>query len=236
VSAITWIKTIVLSISIIVAGYFISNIQKNGKEFDRSVMVKGLSERQVEADLAVWPISITLMGNDLVSLKAEIDRQSSEVRAFFKTLGFSNEEFRIGSANITDVRANLYGSDNPNREFHFIANADFTLRSAEIFKVQGALSKSLGLISKGILMSSKNSWRPIEYSFSGLNDLKPTMIEEATKNAREVAEKFAQDSNSKVSKIKSAQQGIFSISDLDENTAYLKIVRIVSTIEYQLKD
>jgi hypothetical protein len=94
----------------------------------------------------------------------------------------------------------------------------------------------LELVSKGILISSKNTWQPIQYSFSGLNKLKPGMIEEATKNAREVAKKFALDSNSKVSKIKSANQGQFSITDLDPNTSYIKIVRVVSTIEYQLED
>ena len=76
----------------------------------------------------------------------------------------------------------------------------------------------------------------IEYTFTGLNEIKPVMIEEATKNAREVAEKFAQDSNSTVSKIKSAQQGQFSISDLDQNTSHIKVVRVVSTIDYQLED
>lgn len=230
------IKTLILGASIIIAGYFIGNLFKNGKAYDRSVNVKGLSERQVKADLAVWPININLGGNDLNSLKTEIERQSTEVKDFFVKLGFSEKELAIGTTNISDARASLYDNGGENREFRYIANSDFTIRTTDIDKLQNALSKSLELISKGVLISSKNSWQPIEYSFTGLNELKPAMIEEATKNAREVAEKFALDSNSKVSKIKSAQQGLFSINDLDQNTSYIKVVRVVSTLEYQLED
>jgi hypothetical protein len=229
-------KIIILSLSIVIAGYFIGNLLKNGKEYDRSVQVKGLSEKQVMADLAVWPINITLAGNNLQALKNNIEKQNSEVKKFFLDQGFTENELTIGVVNISDLRAQLYGSGNENREFRYIANADFTIRTGDIEKLQNALAKSLDLISKGILISSKNSWQPIQYSFTGLNKLKPEMIEEATKNAREVAEKFALDSNSKVSKIKSANQGLFTINDLDQNTSYIKIVRVVSTIEYQLED
>ena len=102
--------------------------------------------------------------------------------------------------------------------------------------LQDALSESLQLISEGILISSKNTWRPIEYIFTGLNDIKPSMVEEATVNARVVAEKFAMDSGSRVGKIKSARQGIFSINDRDQNTPEIKTIRVVSTIEYFLED
>ncbi len=229
------VKTIILGASIIIAGYFVGNLFKNGKAYDRSVNVKGLSERQVKADLAVWPININLGGNDLKLLKDEIERQNKEVKAFFVNLGFTDQELMVGTTNISDSRAQLYSGDE-NREYRYIANSDFTIRTSDIDKLQKGLTNSLELISKGILISSKNSWQPIEYSFTGLNELKPAMIEEATKNAREVAEKFALDSNSKVSKIKSAQQGLFSINDLDQNTSHLKVVRVVSTIEYQLED
>ena len=231
-----WFKTIVLGCSIALAGYFIGNTFKNGKEFDRSVQVKGLAEKQVKADLAIWPINITLAGNDLKVLKNEIESQNKEVKTFFLNQGFTEKELTIGTTNINDTKAALYGSENQHREFRYIANSDFTVRTNDIEKLQSALSKSLELISKGILISSKNSWQPIQYSFSGLNKLKPSMIEEATKNARQVAEKFALDSNSKVSKIKNAQQGLFTITDLDQNTSYIKIVRVVTTIDYQLKD
>jgi uncharacterized protein len=231
-----WIQTIVLAISIIIAGYFIGNTYKNGKAFERSVQVKGLSEKQVNADLAIWPISVTIAGNDLNVLKSELEKQNKEIKDFFLKEGFTEKELNSGTTNINDTKAVLYGGENQNREFRYIASSDFTVRTDDIPKLQKALTNSLELISKGILMTSKNTWQPIQYSFSGLNKLKPAMIEEATKNAREVAEKFALDSNSKVTKIKSAQQGLFSINDLDQNTSDIKIVRVVSTIEYQLED
>lgn len=230
------LKTLIIAVAIVIAGFFISNTYKYGKAYDRSVNVKGLSERQVKADLAVWPINITLAGNDLRTLKNDIERQSNEVKNFFLSQGFTADELTIGIVNINDTQASLYDAGNQQREFRYISSADFTVRTNDIDKLQKALSQSLELLSKGILISSKNSWQPIEYSFTGLNDLKPVMIEEATKNAREVAEKFALDSNSKVTKIKAAYQGLFSINDLDQNTAHIKVVRVVSTIEYQLED
>ena len=224
-----------LSISIIVAGFFIGNMHKTGKEYDRTVEVKGLSERNVNADLAVWPLNITVTGNDLNILREQINSQKTEVNSFFKTLGFSNEELSSGSTNILDARADLY-NNNQYMEFRYVAKTDFTIRTTDIKKLQNALDKSLDLVSKGILITAKNSWQPIVYTFSGLNEIKPIMIEEATKNAREVAEKFAKDSNSKVGKIRNANQGLFSIYDRDENTPHIKTVRVVSTIKYQLKD
>ncbi|MGB5243176.1 MAG: SIMPL domain-containing protein [Lutimonas sp.] len=231
-----WLKVSILSAAIVLAGYFVGNMHKTGKAFDRSVQVKGLSEREVKADLAIWPINITLAGNDLVSLKNQLETQNQAVKSFFLAQGFTENELTRGTTNISDSRAVLYGNENRDREFRYIAISEFTVRTKNIEKLQNALTGSLELISDGILINSKNSWQPIEYSFSGLNQIKPSMIEEATRNAREVAEKFAKDSDSKVGKIKNAQQGQFSISDLDQNTAYIKVVRVVSTIEYHLED
>ena len=231
-----WLKVLILAAAIVLAGYFVGNMHKTGKAFDRSVQVKGLSEREVKADLAVWPINITLTGNDLQLLKDELEIQNKAVKSFFMAQGFTAEEVTSGTTNISDSRALLYGNENRDRDLRYIAISEFTVRTKEIEKLQSALTSSLELISKGILINSKNSWQPIQYSFSGLNQIKPSMIEEATRNAREVAEKFAKDSNSKVGKIKNAQQGQFSISDLDQNTGYVKVVRVVSTIDYYLED
>lgn len=168
--------------------------------------------------------------------KNGLEKQNKEIMSFFLNQGFTEKELNRGTTNINDSRAFLYGSNNQNLEFRHIANSDFAVRTIDIERLQKALTNSLDLISKGILISSKNTWKPIQYSFSGLNKLKTSMIEEATKNAGEVAEKFVWDSNSKVSKIKSANQWVFSITDLDPNTSYIKIARAVSTIEYQLQD
>ena len=229
-----WLKVVVLSLAIVIAGYFVGNMHKTGKQYDRYVQVKGLSEREVKADLAVWPINIVLTGNDLSTLKGQLEKQNEDVYQFFVNQGFEPDEITRGMVNITDANANQYNNAQNNR-FRYVAQSDFTVRTREIEKLQKALEASLELMSKGIVLGSKNQWRPIEYVFTGLNELKPPMIEEATKNAREVAEKFARDSNSEVGEIRIARQGLFSINDRDQNTPQIKIVRVVSTFDFQLK-
>jgi hypothetical protein len=231
-----WKIAIVLAIAIIIAGYFIGNMHKTGKKYDRFVQVKGLSEREVNADLAVWPIQITLTGNDLASLKTSVELQNQQVYRFFQDQGFSDQEITRGLTNIQDAHANFYNSNAINSEYRYVAVSEFTVRTGDIEKLQQALTESLGLMSQGIILGSKNSWKPIEYIFTRLNDLKPPMIEEATINAREVAEKFARDSGSEVGKIRVARQGLFTITDRDQNTPEIKIVRVVSTIDYQLNN
>jgi len=230
-----WLKIIVLALAIVIAGYFVGNMHKTGKQYDRYVQVKGLSEREVKADLAVWPINIVLTGNDLASLKGQLEKQNEDVYQFFVKQGFQPDEITRGMVNITDANANQYNNAQ-NNLFRYVAQSDFTVRTREIEKLQKALEASLELMSKGIVLGSKNQWRPIEYVFTGLNELKPPMIEEATKNAREVAEKFARDSNSEVGEIRIARQGLFSINDRDQNTPQIKIVRVVSTFDFQLKN
>lgn len=230
-----WLKVVVLGLAVVLAGYFVGNMHKTGKQYDRYVQVKGLSEREVKADLAVWPINIVLTGNDLATLKGQLEKQNEDVYQFFVKQGFEPDEITRGMVNITDANANQYNNAQNNR-FRYVAQSDFTVRTREIEKLQKALEASLELMSKGIVLGSKNQWRPIEYVFTGLNELKPPMIEEATKNAREVAEKFARDSNSEVGEIRIARQGLFSINDRDQNTPQIKIVRVVSTFDFQLKN
>ena len=233
---IDWIKVLVLSLALVLAGFFIGNMHKIGKKYDRYVQVKGLSEREVAADLAVWPIQITLTGNDLTSLKQRIEEQNKQLNDFFLDQGFEAQDLTKGMTNIQDAHANIYNSANQRPEYRYLAVSEFTVRTKDIKRLQSALTASLELISKGILLGSKNTWRPIEYIFTGLNELKPSMIEEATVNAREVAEKFARDSGSGVGKIRVARQGLFTISDRDQNTPEVKIVRVVSTIDFQLNN
>ena len=231
-----WIKIIALALAIVMSGYFIGNMHKIGKKYDRYVEVKGLSEREVKADLAVWPINITITGNDLKQLRKDIEIQNEEVYNFFIDQGFDKSNLTKGSTNINDAYANIYSNNQQNAEYRYLAKSEFTVRTKDIEKLQNALSESLELISNGIILGSKNTWRPIEYIFTGLNDLKPSMIEEATKNARQVAEKFALDSDSRVGKIRVARQGLFTIDDRDQNTPEIKVVRVVSTINFQLED
>jgi hypothetical protein len=228
-------KTLIIAMSIILGAWLLSQTQNNALKSNRTVQVKGLAEREEKADLAVWPIQVTLTSNNLSDLKKQLDSQKETVNIFFKNQGFNDQEFTAGMINIQDTEANPYGN-NQYQTFRYIANMDFTVRTNEIEKLQNALTASLELVSKGILIDSKDNWQPIEYIFTRLNDIKPAMIEEATKKAREVAEKFAEDSNSEVGKIKKAYQGVFSISNRDQNSPHIKVIRVVTTVDYFLKD
>lgn len=231
-----WVPALILAAAIALAGFFIGRMHKVGKQFDRHVQVKGLSEREVAADLAVWPMTIALAGNDLGTLERDIESQNREVYQFFIDQGFDETEITRGILNITDAYANLYGTGGQRPEFRYQGNSEFTVRTTDIQKLQKALTASPELLSKGVLLGSKNTWRPIEYLYTGLNDLKPSMIEEATRNAREVAERFAQDSQATVGDILVARQGLFTIEDRDQSTPQIKTIRVVSTIDFQLVD
>jgi hypothetical protein len=228
------IPALIIAFALALAGYFIGNIYLKGRSFDRFVSVKGLSEREVPADLAVWPINIMLTGNDLAELQRKIADQNQEVYNFFTAQGFEAAEITQGTVNISDARANIYNSNAQYAAFRYVAKSEFTVRTSDIPKLQRALGASLELLSKGILLGSKNEWQPVEYIFTGLNEIKPEMVEEATRNAREVAEKFARDSEARVGAIRTARQGLFSVADRDANTPQIKRVRVVSTLEFQL--
>jgi hypothetical protein len=225
-----------LSVALVITGYFVGHIHTFGKRYERHVEVKGLSEREVAADLAVWPMTIALSGNDLGALERDIESQNKEVYQFFVAQGFNEAEITRGILNITDAYANFYGGSGQRPEFRYQGNSEFTVRTTDIEKLQKALTASPELLSKGILLGSKNSWRPIEYLFTGLTSIKPAMIEEATQNAREVAERFAKDSKAEVGDILIARQGLFTIEDRDQSTPQIKMVRVVSTIDFQLVD
>jgi hypothetical protein len=231
----SWLKVLIISLSIVTAGFFIGEMNWNSLKNNRKVQVKGLSEREVKANLAVWPMQITITNNNLSNLNSEIESQKRKVLAFFTNRGFTKSEINIGISNITDTKANLY-NNGAKQNFRYLARTEITLRTKNIQKIKNAQKESINLASEGILINSKNQWRPVEYIYTGLNSIKPEMIEEATKKAKEVAEKFAKDSNSKVGKIKSATQGLFTINDRDSNTPDVKKVRVVTTVNYFLED
>lgn len=229
------ISAVIIGVSLIISAFLIGDIQRKAKAYDRTVEVKGLAEREVKADLAVWPLEVNLANDDLQELNKEMKAQKERIRIFFIDLGFGENELSIGISSIVDRQANEFVRRNE-IPFRYFGKTEITLRTNDLGKMQNALEASLSLSEEGILINSKNSWRPIEYIFTGLNDIKPEMIEEATKKAKEVAIKFAEDSDSKLGKIQSANQGLFSITDLDPSTPQIKKVRVVTTVEYLLED
>jgi hypothetical protein len=218
-----------------VLGYLLGNAAVEFKQFDRSVTVKGLSEREYQADIVLWPIKFTAAGNNLESLYNAIESNTSKIVSFLATKGIHADEITIASPAITDKSAQQYGG-NARAEFRYTAFQTVTVYSKNIDIVREVMSSLPQLGKQGIVITGGNYDTQTEYIFTRLNDVKPEMIEEATRKAREVAEKFASDSQSTLGKIKRASQGQFSISARDRNNPHIKKIRVVSTVEYYLSD
>lgn len=226
---------ICLFLGLATLGFLLSDAAIRFKEFERTVTVKGLSEREYPADVVIWPIQFTLASNDLSDLYANIDNSSIKIREFLQQAGIAAKEITFSVPAITDKSAQQYGGQ-ARAEFRYTATQAVTVYSTDIATVIQVMNRLSELGKQGIALTGGNYQAQTEYLFTRLNDVKPEMIEEATRKAREVAEKFAADSNSKLGKIRNASQGQFSISPRDTNNPHIKKVRVVSTVTYYLSD
>lgn len=204
------------------------------KDYERTVTVKGLAEREVPADIVIWPILFTEAGNDLIELYADIERGSNSIRSFLMDKGIGAEEISFSSPSIVDKSAQQYGHERV--EFRYTATQTVTVYSSRVAEARAIMTELAELGKQGLVLNSDDYRSEVEYVYTGLNDIKPAMVEEATRNAREVANKFTADSGSQLGKIKRASQGQFSISPRDKNNPHIKNVRVVSTVEYYLSD
>ena len=216
-------------------GYLLGNAAIKFKEYERTVTVKGLSEREYEADIVIWPIQFTEASNNLGELYGSIERSTEKIRVFLEENGISQEEITFSIPSITDKSAQQYGNQ-AKAEFRYTAIQTVTVYSKSIKPVRTVMGILSELGKQGIVFSGGNYQSTTEYLFTRLNEAKPEMIEEATRKAREVAEKFASDSKSTLGKIRKASQGQFSINARDKNNPHIKKVRVVSTVEYYLSD
>jgi hypothetical protein len=227
---------IAVGLGVCIAGLSVSNAVFKLRAAQRFVTVKGLAEREVDADLVVWPLTFEAASNDLIDLQRQVDAKRRIVREFLAGAGFDEAEISQSAPRIRDTESETtYGQSVPPK-FRYIAQATLTLRTNKVPAVKTAAEKAGELIGKGIVLVGENYGRTTEFLFTGLNDIKPAMIQEATKNAHTAAEQFAKDSGSKVGKIKNASQGLFTITDRDMNTPDKKNVRVVTTVEYYLND
>lgn len=196
--------------------------------------MKGLSEREVKADKVTWPLVYKELGNDPAAMYQLLVYKNRQVVAFLKSAGIKDEDISVNPPVITDRQADNYGNEIMN--YRYKAKSVITVTSSDVDKVRSLMRRQSELMKQGIaLVSEEYSNTTVSYEFTGLNKIKPEMIEEATKNARATAQKFADDSESSLGGILSAQQGQFSIEDRDSNTPYIKRLRVVNTIEYSLK-
>ncbi len=220
-----------IAVGIASAGLAVKGGIDNFVERDRVVTVKGLAEREVAADYVIWPVSFRVMGNDLMALYTEANRQSAVIEDYLVKQGIAKEDIAKGTPRVTDLHENLYTNKVPADRYRLEMEVSVTSRNVPA--VLKAMVNQTELIAQKIIF--QQSYRT-EFSFTGLNAIKPEMIQEATKNARTAAQKFADDSESKLGKIRRANQGQFSITNRDNNTPHIKKVRIVTTVEYYLKD
>ena len=228
------IEAIIIALGMFFLGLAVRSGVKIFSERDRVVNVKGLAEMEVPADRVIWPLPFKEVGNDLSSLYNDLNVKNQAIISFLKANGVKDEEISISAPVVIDMEAERYSTNvSP---YRYNVTSVITVTSGNVELVRRLMSEQGELLKQGIAVTGGDYQYITQFEFTKLNDIKPKMIEEATKNARVAAEKFAKDSNSKLGKIKSANQGQFSITDRDANTPYLKNVRVVSTIEYYLKD
>ena len=228
------ISAIIIAAGIVVMGFALRSGIVTFKYMDRRVTVKGLSEREVKADKVTWPLVYKELGNDPAAMYQLLVYKNRQVVAFLKSAGIKDEDISVNPPVITDRQADNYGNEIMN--YRYKAKSVITVTSSDVDKVRSLMRRQSELMKQGIaLVSEEYSNTTVSYEFTGLNKIKPEMIEEATKNARATAQKFADDSESSLGGILSAQQGQFSIEDRDSNTPYIKRLRVVNTIEYSLK-
>lgn len=201
---------------------------------DRNVTVKGLAEKEVEADKVTWPIPTKVLGNDLPELYQRINTTTAKVKAFLKQHGIKDDEINVNAPVVIDLNADQYS--NNNRGFRYNITSTITVTSQNVKLVRSIMAKQGELLKQGVAVLDGGYENRITYEYVGFRKMKPQMMQEAIKNAEATAQEFATNSNSKLNKITKADQGQFSIDDRDANTPYIKKVRVVTTITYSLKD
>ena len=221
----------ILAVGMIAGGYLLGDGLTRARMADRSVTVRGLAERDVMADLATWTISYSASAGDLSSAQASVDRDTAAIRAFFEELGFPADALQPTGVNVSS----FVNDGIPT----FTVRQRMTLRTTDIDRAQRAVRRQFDLVRRGVLLEEGSG---MAYTFTKLNDIKPEMVAAATKNAREAAEQFANDSGTGVGGIKQATPGYFEINARDgdgggwgvADTPY-KQVRVVTTIDFYLR-
>lgn len=235
------IAVIILALGVVLGGYFIGNGFYKSRGADRFVTVKGLAEVAVTADKAFWPIRFSVTSDDLTAAMNNIRENEQIVRKFLVDHGINEADITVNNFEVSDRKADPYNNSN-NEGTRYIINQVLMARTDEPEKIATALQNVAQLTEAGVILTSNYYGMQPNYLFTKLNDLKPQMIADATANARLSAEQFAKDSGSTLGSIRRANQGQFQILPRDmmesasEQQQINKIVRVVTTIDYQLLD
>lgn len=222
-----------IAIGLIGCGYFIGNTLYKSRVSVNTASVKGLAEMVVKSDLAIWDISYTMQSSTLDGAYAAANGKKAVVRDFLMSKNFSPEELSFND----DVYIQEYRDNGVLKDKLYKVTVYVKVRTEAVEKVGAARADIGELIAKGVAVSN-NAPR---YLFTKLNDVKPKMLEEATKNAQVAAKQFAENAGASVGTIQSASQGAFNISAVDEVDGYgtdtsslEKKIRVVTTISFYL--
>lgn len=237
------IPALLVALGLALAGYFVGRGFLLSRTADRFVTVKGVAEREVESDLALWPLRVSATSNDLGQAQSQLNRGVREIYGFLLRNGVDTAGTEVQGLEVTDRLAQLYGGDRGQSETRFIVQQTIMVRSDDPAAMQAASQRTGELVEAGVVLSSGTGYGPAQptFLFTRLNDVKPEMIVEATTSAREAAEQFAADSQSRIGGIRRANQGVFVILPRDQapgvaaETQRWKTVRVVSTIDYFLE-
>lgn len=237
-----WLPAALVAIGLTAAGFLVGRGFQEARLGDRFVTVKGVAEREVEADLAVWNIQFTAGGNDLTAVQRTIASNVEMTLDFLEQYGVSRDLVSVEGLRVVDVAANPYQQGPTTNRFS--VTQSMVVRSEEPGVVQAASQRINELVEAGVVLVSGQEYGVggPTYIFRGLNSIKPEMIADATARAREAALEFARDSDSGLGGIRRANQGVFQILPRDpvpgvgEQNRIEKTVRIVSTVEYYLRD
>lgn len=223
-----------IAIGLLALGLCIKGGFDNFSNRGRQVTVRGLSERLVDADLVTWPIVTKELGNDLTSIYNRIQSTNQRISKFLKDNGLDETDFSINPPKVEDREAQSYNNERVAQRY-LVTNV-IVVSSPKVDLVHTLIDKQPELMREGIAVVAGDYQYQTDYQFTGLNDIKPEMITEATKNARDAAQRLAADSQSDLGKIVTASQGQFSIDDRDQYTPYKKTVRVVTSITYELNN
>ena len=224
------IAAALIAVGIICLGWFLKAGIDDFANKDRKVTVKGLAEREVPADKVTWSIGTKVTGNDLPMLYESINLQTTKIKQFLKRNGLDEKEITVNPPSISDLEAREWGDNNKN--FRYIVSTTITVATPKVEEVKKAIFQQAELLKQGVAIENSNA----EYEYASFQQMKPEMMAEAIKNAQKTAEQFAEASHARLGEIQTAGQGQFEIDDRDQNTPYIKKLRVVTTITYSLKD
>ncbi len=227
-------SALLIALGIVVMGFALKSGIDNFANKDRKVTVKGLAEKEVEADKVTWPIQTKEIGNDLPALYTKINATNAAIKKFLIANGIKDAEIEINAPTVIDLSAERYNTQPVPQRYNITSTIIVTSQNVKL--VRSIIAKQGELLQQGIAIVDGGYENPIKYEFVAFKKMKPEMMTEAIANAEQTAQQFAENSKSKLNKIVSADQGQFSIDNRDENTPYIKKVRVVTTVTYSLKN